>query len=431
MRPSRIISIVALCVVCLMLVAPGCNAPETAPTIAPPTPTPTPTPPPATVATVAIAGSPASARVGDRLALKATATLSDGTTQDVTGQASWLSSNTVVATVSPSGEVTAAAPGEADIHASYQGVATSVHVSVVPAVATVARVTISGVPGSPSVGDRAALKAAATFSDNSSQDVTAAATWESSNRVVAQVSPSGELTALAVGEVDIRAAYRGVVSAPAHVVIAPQRVATLAGVVSDADNGRAVRDARVEVVDGVNAGRFAITDGNGFYNLAGLLLGTFGVRVTASGYLPTEARVTLGSGAVTRLDLTAKSAATPFSAAFTITAFTKVQDTCLQITPVPPGELLFSGTTASLSIRVIERGITRAYGGNIQPDGTFVGSGIGTTSGVPGGRWRVMHDYGGTIRGKIAGNTVNGSETLNFTSGCPGTLLVVSFTGSR
>src|SRR5262249_57900634 len=102
-----------------------------------------------------------------------------------------------------------------------------------------------------------------------------------------------------------------------------------------------------------------------------------------------------------------------------------------QTAPVPPGQIVCYGPTASLTMRVIERGITRTYGGSIQPDGSFTGTGVGTTSDVPGGRVRVQHDYGGTIRGKITGNTVAGTETLNFTTGCPGTLLIVNFSGAR
>ncbi len=54
--------------------------------------------------------------------LKATARLSDGSTQDVTASATWESLNTQVATVSPTGYVRAVGDGEVDIRATYQGV---------------------------------------------------------------------------------------------------------------------------------------------------------------------------------------------------------------------------------------------------------------------------------------------------------------------
>jgi uncharacterized protein YjdB len=51
---------------------------------------------------------------------KATATMSDGTTQDVTSLAVWSSSNTADATVSVAGVVTAIAPGSVSVSATYQ-----------------------------------------------------------------------------------------------------------------------------------------------------------------------------------------------------------------------------------------------------------------------------------------------------------------------
>ncbi|MGI8856563.1 MAG: Ig-like domain-containing protein, partial [Thermomicrobiales bacterium] len=74
-------------------------------------------------------GSPASMKVGQTARFTATATLSDGTTVDVTGQAQWNTSNPAVATVddgsNPSstpatrGTVTGVAGGSATLTASY------------------------------------------------------------------------------------------------------------------------------------------------------------------------------------------------------------------------------------------------------------------------------------------------------------------------
>jgi len=61
--------------------------------------------------------------------LTATATLSNSTTQNVTSQATWQSSNQVVATVN-SGLVTALQAGTVDITATYQNVNGSVRLTV-------------------------------------------------------------------------------------------------------------------------------------------------------------------------------------------------------------------------------------------------------------------------------------------------------------
>ena len=60
-------------------------------------------------------------RKGDTLQLRATATLSDTTTQNVSSLAQWNSTNPNVATVTASGLVTIVAAGESDVAATYQG----------------------------------------------------------------------------------------------------------------------------------------------------------------------------------------------------------------------------------------------------------------------------------------------------------------------
>jgi hypothetical protein len=94
---------------------------------APATPTTPTTPTPAvTVTSVSVTG-PACANgvctgtVGGTIQLLATAQLSDATTQEVTNQAQWSSTNTAVAGVNSSGLVTFRASGDSDVIAVYQG----------------------------------------------------------------------------------------------------------------------------------------------------------------------------------------------------------------------------------------------------------------------------------------------------------------------
>jgi len=75
---------------------------------------------PGSIASVAVAGTPPA--VGGTSQFTATATLADGTTQDVTTLATWSSSNSSDATVSPTGVVAGVAAGAATIQATYQNV---------------------------------------------------------------------------------------------------------------------------------------------------------------------------------------------------------------------------------------------------------------------------------------------------------------------
>jgi hypothetical protein len=93
-----------------------------------------PVPPPTVTVnsiSIGVAGNaPPTLAPGDKLQLFAQAANSDGTVIDVTNLAVWQSSNPVVATVAPTGVLTAAAFGALDISATYQGHTGSLHAEV-------------------------------------------------------------------------------------------------------------------------------------------------------------------------------------------------------------------------------------------------------------------------------------------------------------
>jgi len=113
------------------MLAASCGGHSNAPTQ--PTPPAAPAPAPVTVTDVRVgtAGNAAPAlSPGETLQLFAQATSSDGTFADVTNLAVWQSSNPVVATVSPTGLVTAAVEGTLDVTATYSGKSGSLHADV-------------------------------------------------------------------------------------------------------------------------------------------------------------------------------------------------------------------------------------------------------------------------------------------------------------
>jgi hypothetical protein len=79
------------------------------------------TPPTPTLRSVAVSGVPTSLVPPNTVTLTATATLSDGSSQNVTASAAWDSSNIAVATVASGGVVTARTPGTTEIGATHQG----------------------------------------------------------------------------------------------------------------------------------------------------------------------------------------------------------------------------------------------------------------------------------------------------------------------
>jgi len=84
--------------------------------------------PTVTVSSVVVSGT--TPVVGQTVQFSATAMLSNATTQDVTTQATWSSSDASIATASSRGMVTGVGTGEADITATYQGVAGKSHVTI-------------------------------------------------------------------------------------------------------------------------------------------------------------------------------------------------------------------------------------------------------------------------------------------------------------
>lgn len=106
----------------LLFVFAGCGGSPTKPTVDPPL---------VTVVSLSVTPPAASAQAGAAAAqFTATATLSNSSTQAVTGQAAWTSSNTQVATVSASGAATPLSAGEAEIRATYQGATATARLTV-------------------------------------------------------------------------------------------------------------------------------------------------------------------------------------------------------------------------------------------------------------------------------------------------------------
>jgi hypothetical protein len=58
----------------------------------------------------------------------------------------------------------------------------------------------------------------------------------------------------------------------------------------------------------------------------------------------------------------------------------------------------------------------------MQSSGAYSGSGAGILDGF---------GYTGILNAKVTGNLIQGDETLNFNSGCPGKQVVYHFTGNK
>lgn len=162
----------------------------------------------ATVTSIAVTPANPAIVVGATQQFAATGTLSNNTTRDVTQLVTWESSNTGIAAINAGGTASSLSGGSTVITATLgvSGTATLTVKSLVSIAVTPASPTID-------VGSTLQFTATGTFSDNSTQDITASVTWGSANTGVATISNAsgskGVATATALGSTTITATSGG------------------------------------------------------------------------------------------------------------------------------------------------------------------------------------------------------------------------------
>jgi uncharacterized protein YjdB len=173
--------------------------------------------PPALVS-IKVSPTPSSLPLGETQQFTATGNYTDGSTQNLTQSAAWISSGPAIATVSPAGAAVAKAVGTATISATSGSLTGSASLTVSAAVVTalnIAPATLSMLLGSSSQ-----LQATATMSDGTSQNLTGTVTWSSMQPGIAIVNASGMITAEMVGSTTILAQSSGF-TASADITVMP------------------------------------------------------------------------------------------------------------------------------------------------------------------------------------------------------------------
>jgi hypothetical protein len=153
------------------------------------------------------------------------------------------------------------------------------------AAGNVTALTISGAPAGNATFQ---LTATARMTNGAARDVTSSAQWETSSRSIAMISSTGLVTVIAAGDVEFRATYLGVAGALRLTVGPPAHETFLvSGVVHEVvPNERSLAGARVDIISGPDAGRFAISNASGYYELAGVAAGTITMVTTLEGFEP-------------------------------------------------------------------------------------------------------------------------------------------------
>ncbi len=188
---------------------------------------------PATLVSLTVIPSNPSIANGTSQQFLATGTYTDNSTQDLTSAVNWSSSDNSIASLSnapgSNGLASTLAPGAITVTAILGSVSGSTGLTVTPA----ALVSIAVIPANPSVanGTHQQFAATGTYTDSSTQPLTAAVTWSSSDTTVATISnaagSNGLANSLAQGSVTITATL-GAVSGTTLLSVTPATLVSIA-----------------------------------------------------------------------------------------------------------------------------------------------------------------------------------------------------------
>ena len=154
-----------------------------------------------TLSSITVSPVTASVAAGLPRAFTALGTYSNNTTRDLTMTATWNSSSTSVATIAPGGSATTLTPGSTTITATVNRVVGTAALTVTAPV--LQSIAVTPANASVPVGTLTQFTATGTYSDKSAQDLTATATWTSSNTAVATISAGGLVTARTISNTAI------------------------------------------------------------------------------------------------------------------------------------------------------------------------------------------------------------------------------------
>ncbi|HAN30888.1 MAG TPA: hypothetical protein DCQ06_04770, partial [Myxococcales bacterium] len=178
----------------------------------------------------------ASIGIGATQKFSAIATLDGGSTKDITESAKWTVDNPAVAEVSAAGEVIAKASGSTTVRAASGDKEATAELTV--KAASIVSLTLTPAAPQLSVGESVNMKLTASYDDNSVADVTAAASWKSSDTKVAKVElyNPGVVTAVGPGGANISASFGALSASRLVTVIAKPKKLTAIEISPDKTN---------------------------------------------------------------------------------------------------------------------------------------------------------------------------------------------------
>jgi Bacterial Ig-like domain (group 2) len=180
-----------------------------------------------TLTSLAVAPTSASLILGKTQQISATGTYDDGSTKDLTGSATWTTSDSTIATVSKGGLVTAASsiatpPGTATITATSGTLTASSTITV--NTGPLLSIAISTTTPNPAVGQTVTFTALGTYQGSSQQqDISSLVSWTSNNTTVIATITNGSgavsSTATSGATTTVTATLNGITSGPLTITV--------------------------------------------------------------------------------------------------------------------------------------------------------------------------------------------------------------------
>jgi trimeric autotransporter adhesin len=163
--------------------------------------------------------------VGIQQRFVAIATFSDSTTQDISQNATWNSSNTGIATVNSAGIAFGVSPGPATITATFESATGTAQLTVDTATLQSIAVTPSSTILAPA--STLTYQAVGTYSDQTTYFLSNPTWTSSAPAIVSITTPGGIATGQSAGTANITATYQGVTSNMAGVLVTSSPLSTI------------------------------------------------------------------------------------------------------------------------------------------------------------------------------------------------------------
>ncbi|WP_339390061.1 Ig-like domain-containing protein, partial [Vibrio neptunius] len=172
----------------------------------------------AVITSISVTPSLVSIAKGQNQAMTATAIYSDNTSSDISDSVTWRPADSSTATVTSNGVLSSSNLGTTTLIALKEGITSNpVNVEVTNAVITDITVTPPNV--SVAKGQTQALTATATYSDNTSSDISDSITWIPIDTSIAAATSSGVLSGSNIGTTTLTAVKDGVASNTVNVEV--------------------------------------------------------------------------------------------------------------------------------------------------------------------------------------------------------------------